>query len=40
LDHAELKHKLLTNIYRADQIPATDSVRTTVCWRPLWILRP
>jgi len=23
-----------------DRITAIDSTRTTVCWRPLWILRP
>jgi len=30
----------LTNNYRTDHIPAIDSTRTTVCWRPPWILRP
>jgi len=25
----------LTNIYQTDHIPAIDSMRTTVCWRPL-----
>jgi len=25
----------LTNNCRADHIPAIDSMRTTVCWRPL-----
>jgi len=29
----------LTNIYRADHIPAIDSMGTTGCWRPPWILR-
>jgi len=28
------------NIYRTDHIPAIDSLTTTVCWRPSWILRP
>jgi len=28
------------NIIRADHMPAIDSMRTTVCWRPPWILRP
>jgi len=27
------------NIHRTDHIPAIDSVPTTVCWRPPWILR-
>jgi len=30
----------LTNIYRTDHIPTIDSMRTTVFWRPSWILRP
>jgi len=30
----------LTNIYRTDHTPATDSMRTTVCWKPPCILRP
>jgi len=30
----------LTNINRTDHIPTTDSMRTTVCSRPPWILRP
>jgi len=25
---------LLANIYRTDHMPAIDSMRTTVCWRP------
>jgi len=30
----------LTNIYGTDHIPAIDSVRTTVSWKPPWILGP
>jgi len=26
----------LTNIYQTDHIPAIDSMRIIVCWRPLW----
>jgi len=29
------RHEILRNIYRNDDIPAIDSTRTTVCWRPL-----
>jgi len=29
----------LTKVYRIDDIPAIDSMRTTVCWRPPWTLR-
>jgi len=30
----------LTNSYQIDHIPAIDSMRTSVSWRPPWILRP
>jgi len=30
----------LTKFNLNDHIPAIDSMRTTVCWRPPWILRP
>jgi len=30
----------LTNFNLTDYTPATDSMRTTVSWRPPWILRP
>jgi len=30
----------LTNIYRTDYMQAIDSMHTTVCLRPPWILRP
>jgi len=30
----------LTKFNLHDHIPAIDSVRTTVFWRPPWILRP
>jgi len=28
------------SMYRTDHIPAIESMCTTVCWRPPWILRP
>jgi len=30
----------LTKFNLNNHIPAIDSVRVTVCWRPPWILRP
>jgi len=30
----------LTNNCRIDHLPAIDSMRTTVCWRHPWIVRP
>jgi len=33
-------YTFLTKIYLNDRISATDSMRTTVCWRTPWILRP
>jgi len=31
---------MLTNTYRTNHIPVINSMRTKVCWRPPWILRP
>jgi len=35
-----MNNKFLTSIYLNDHVPAIDSMRTRVCWRPPWILKP